>query len=105
MYDVPAAWLTYDRGNLRSEVVVPIARPGRDAKNAHTVETLRARTLTSAIGRQYGDVKSIERRQAASYLVDVRLDATEIGKVTRADHQDAQPANASQILVPSDVPT
>jgi hypothetical protein len=74
MYHVPPAALSNHRGDLRSKVVVPLARPSRDAKDVDALKYLLTGTFTSPIGRKNCDIEVIKDGKPTSYLVNVRLD-------------------------------
>src|SRR5215472_18658409 len=96
MDDVPAVGLADHRGNLRSEIVIALTRPCRDAEHSYAFQDLRPRTLASPVGGQHCDIEPIKGGEPASHLVYVHLDAAEIRQVARAHHQDSQGAIGSQ---------
>jgi len=89
VHKVPSA-LSDHRRNPGGEVVISLARPGRDTQDRDARNNLLSWQPPGPVGCEHGDFETPERQEATCNLMDVHLSPTEFGEVTRADHKYAE---------------
>src|SRR6266581_5066454 len=88
--DIPLVALPHYGGDLWCEVVIPPARPGRNARHRDTVNDLLVRKSPGAVSSKYGYREVLTFGKATRDLVYVRLGSAMSWQVLRAHHEDAQ---------------